>query len=160
MTPSAENKSEISMARNAGTAVLDVGPARKVFADCVMRLGVKVPVLVTGVPADPVNKTPSPVKLTDVTVPPEAPLTADHVPSPRKNTDEDGVPVAGRSAMTIARTTRLPPLVARNSLFVRPVAEATASVPKVVIGEPTTVSQLGTVRATDVTVPVPANGKG
>ena len=160
VTPSAENKSEMSMARKVGVWVEVRGPAKNVFALCVISEGVRVPADVTGVPADAVSRIPSPVNDTDVTVPPPTAATVDQTPSPRRNVVGPGVPVAGISEMVIRRATITPPVDARIVWSARPVCDVIAMVPRVVIGDPETTSQLGTVTATDVTVPVPGLGKG
>jgi hypothetical protein len=102
-------RSPIAMTRNATAPVPPVGVARKDFAACpAVAVTASVPVVVTGEPATVSHV--GVVRATDTTVPPPA---ADHVPSPRRKVVDDGVPVAGMSAMTRARHvgTAFPPEV-------------------------------------------------
>lgn len=166
--PIPAGKSAVVKALKVGSAALPVvGPANTKFADCVFRVAVKVPELVTAELGVELKTVPSPVNVTEVTVP---------VPTGKSAVTSDlkvglaALPVVGpaRTVLAVCVPKSAPtsdlkvgvaaaPLVGpAHRVLALCVTKESAKVPADVTGEPDTLKILeGAVKATLVTVPLP-----
>lgn len=180
-------RSAATMVRRPKAPATPLGVARNEFAVWPpAKVAARVPEVVTGDPAT--ANTDGMVRPTEVTAPPPPPLITAHpvaapvarIPRgalPREQMDGvdakavavaalpvvDDVRDAGRSAATMSRSPKGPaePLGAARKVFaVCPLANVSAKVPAVLIGEPPTVKMGGALRATEVTVPAPVPPPG